>query len=378
MKAQHHLSKIEPGKIPPKGFEKLAQDLVVKVLPFGPTEEISLCKDHNAKTWKWHTIDDLRDHLQQLKKEYLNTIKTFPNLPDLDRAITIAGKWCSRDLKNFDPSVATKIKTELLGALDEFMELPLTIHEDPPEEETPGPSAKRPRSIQEYPYEEPSTPKHIQPQSFNKLLFSPEISPIKESTLPRSLLKDLGLTNNNDQPDIPLLTLHRQPINKSLWSLSTSRPIVIIGDSNLSRLPKIIDKRIQVDAFPGARIRHATSFLKNRTPTDSSVLKVILSFGLNDRTTSNYQLLQRDVRELLQAASATFPEASIFIPLINFDRSLPLNEKSNIQDLNRIIRESDKFITKLRREDYAVTKDRIHWTEDTGKKMAEHWLSFLV
>lgn len=68
------------------------------------------------------------------------------------------------------------------------------------------------------------------------------------------------------------------------WSLRPKRPILIMGDSNMARLPVIFDDRVQVECYPGAHWFHAHEILRNRTPTTDEVTAVILSFGINDRT----------------------------------------------------------------------------------------------
>ncbi|KAJ4946245.1 hypothetical protein JOQ06_023913 [Pogonophryne albipinna] len=54
---------------------------------------------------------------------------------------------------------------------------------------------------------------------------------------------------------------------KGNWSLTSSREIIIMGSSNIARLPFINDKRIQVDSYPGAKLSHAVHIIKYKTPT---------------------------------------------------------------------------------------------------------------
>ncbi|MGL5802378.1 MAG: hypothetical protein ACRCX7_07285, partial [Cetobacterium sp.] len=46
------------------------------------------------------------------------------------------------------------------------------------------------------------------------------------------------------------------------WSINIHKPIVFIGDSNLSRIPKIGNREVQVDSFPGANFRHISIILE--------------------------------------------------------------------------------------------------------------------
>lgn len=63
-----------------------------------------------------------------------------------------------------------------------------------------------------------------------------------------------------------------------------------MGDSNLARLPEVPDVRIQVDTFPGTKIAHATNILRNKPPPCPMVTSAILSFGINDKDSSNPSL----------------------------------------------------------------------------------------
>ncbi|MGL5293695.1 MAG: hypothetical protein ACRC9V_08040, partial [Aeromonas sp.] len=111
------------------------------------------------------------------------------------------------------------------------------------------------------------------------------------------------------------------------WSLSPLRPFLIIGDSNVERLPGISDKRFQVVAYPGANLSHAAFILKHRTPVSPGVQKAILSFGINSREMTNFQYLKKLLIAILERAPDTFPNARIMIPLINFDQKLPQEDK---------------------------------------------------
>ena len=48
----------------------------------------------------------------------------------------------------------------------------------------------------------------------------------------------------------------------SAWSLPIRQPIIIIiGDSNIARIPKFKLTGIQADSYPGATLRHLTAIL---------------------------------------------------------------------------------------------------------------------
>jgi hypothetical protein len=124
-------------------------------------------------------------------------------------------------------------------------------------------------------------------------------------------------------PPLDLFTHHAHKGNNNLnWNLEPTRKIIVMGDSNMSRLPLIMDEWVQVDCFPGANLSQAVHLLKHNTPTSDAVEKVILSFGINDRNRGNTSLLDDSLRRLYSAAKATFPNALVHIPVINASRDL--------------------------------------------------------
>ncbi|MGH0186679.1 UNVERIFIED_CONTAM: hypothetical protein FKN15_022275 [Acipenser sinensis] len=66
------------------------------------------------------------------------------------------------------------------------------------------------------------------------------------------------------------------------WSLQTNKNILIIGDSNLHRIPDHTQSQIQIESYPGAKFLHAANHL-DKAKTDRGVTKVILSFGINNK-----------------------------------------------------------------------------------------------
>lgn len=175
-----------------------------------------------------------------------------------------------------------------------------------------------------------------------------------------------------------LFTVHDHHDDKiKNWTLTPERQIMIIGDSNMRRLPEILDDRVQVDCYPGANISHATHLFKYKTPTTETVSMVILSFGINNRRKSNPSLLKNELRSMLNAAADTFPQAQILMPVINFSERLPGFMRTNLSTLNYLIRETGKQIPRLEKKLFATDPDGIHWTHLTGKHMWNHWKSFL-
>jgi len=181
-------------------------------------------------------------------------------------------------------------------------------------------------------------------------------------------------------PAQPLETFKQHPHRNNTsddWTLIPLKPILIIGDSNLSRLPPIKDPNIQLDCFPGCNMSSATLLLKNRTPTSISTDTVILSFGLEDRSHSDKTQLERILRGLLEAAGATFPYAKIWTPLINIHPTFKHREKANLEYLNILIQKTPNPIPVLDDNWLIKPSEGYLWTPETGKLIWSHWCSFL-
>ena len=175
-----------------------------------------------------------------------------------------------------------------------------------------------------------------------------------------------------------LRTRHNHHGNKyQVWTLKPSRPFLIMGDSNVDRLPHIEGSRVQVDSYPGALLAHAIHILKHKTPTSADTQTLILSFGINNKDQGNPTLIRKQLSRLLGAAMDTFPNATIHIPIINFSQDLSNRHKVNLNGLNKLIKDTGRSIPPLQKTNFATGRDWLHWTPDTGKAMAHHWLKYL-
>lgn len=171
-----------------------------------------------------------------------------------------------------------------------------------------------------------------------------------------------------------LFRTHDHGGNKTLnWFLEPSRPVLIIGDSNMGRLPRIQDPRVQVDCFPGARINNALYLLGYKTPVSPRVELVILHFGINDRATNNCGALNRDIRQLHTTACSTFPGATVRMAMLNIPPEMGAWEGRNIAHINQLIRETPHRIPPLREAHRLWTTDAIHWTTSTAGEILSHW-----
>lgn len=160
------------------------------------------------------------------------------------------------------------------------------------------------------------------------------------------------------------------------WNLIIKKKCLIMGDSNLSRIPDFEMPDVQIDSYPGATFRHAEAIL-DRVSLNRDVTTLILAFGLNNRDQKIKQTAIKQIQRAVKMAKTRFPEAKIWIPLINFSRRLTLEEQVTLTELNRYIRTHTNAIPKLPRELFQTVYDNLHWTPQTAGAMLTHWAKFL-
>lgn len=156
------------------------------------------------------------------------------------------------------------------------------------------------------------------------------------------------------------------------WELSIQRPVLIIGDSNMSRLPKCNDERVQIDSYPGAKFSHALHMLK-KTETTDSVLKVILSFGINHADGYKLERVKKDLENIFKVAQKRFPKAVVVMPLISFSKHLPSHKKRVLSHINSWI-EQYPCLSNIPEEMVKTSmNDHIHWSPQTAKHILSDW-----
>ena len=193
-----------------------------------------------------------------------------------------------------------------------------------------------------------------------------------------ALRAEVKLTEKFNQvaEDKPLFTRHEHFNDKfKNWKLSVQRPILVLGDSNTSRLPKCNHKNVQVDSYPGARFCHALHILENTKRTDH-VLKVILSFGINDKNAMVGGQVKRELGAIFKVAKERFPNAEVVMPLISFSKHLPNKCQRTLSHINTLI-ESLPHLPKLPKAMFQTVRDQIHWSPRTAEHMLSHWRDML-
>lgn len=201
---------------------------------------------------------------------------------------------------------------------------------------------------------------------------SPILTPIP--VVRGSVQSMLNLTPTTTCKPIRHINTNRKMLD---WSLSVRKKWLIIGDSNLSRIPTYHIPDLQVDSFPGATFLHAETLL-NKASINTKVEKVVLAFGMNHRDQKVKETAIKQLQRAVKAAKDRFPYAEIWIPLINFCRSLPLHQQEALELLNRYIQAHVGFIPLLPNTQFTVERGKnIHWTTGTAKAMLQHWKTHL-
>lgn len=75
---------------------------------------------------------------------------------------------------------------------------------------------------------------------------------------------------------------------------------------------------------------------------------------------------------MYSAAQLAFPNAVLYLPLINYSKNLPPNIRQNVSQIKAILRSKDAFIQWLERQHFHTTKHNVHWTPATAKSMWKH------
>lgn len=160
------------------------------------------------------------------------------------------------------------------------------------------------------------------------------------------------------------------------WKLTVRKKWLIIGDSNLSRIPPFKIPHLQVESYPGATFRHMETVI-NKITVATEVEHVIVSLGINSRAQNAKDTVIKHMQAALRAVKEKFPLAQIWVPELNFSGMLPTKKQTQLTILNSHISANLKHIPALARYEFHTESDNIHWTVDTARNMLQHWLQYL-
>ncbi|KAL0189772.1 hypothetical protein M9458_016871, partial [Cirrhinus mrigala] len=157
------------------------------------------------------------------------------------------------------------------------------------------------------------------------------------------------------------------------WSLNLKKKYVIIGDSNVSRIPAFNISDLQIDSFPGAKFQHAGNLVEKATiAVEPEVL--LLSFGLNNRSQRCFTSTNKEIQRAYRVARTRLPHTEIVVPLVNYCDLLPIEEQRYLDDINQYIKDNLNFLQLLPVAQFQVESDTVHWTAATGRHMLDHWV----
>ena len=166
---------------------------------------------------------------------------------------------------------------------------------------------------------------------------------------------------------------------KKLWRLpQIHKPILIIGDSNLSNIKEVrqtMKNQVQIISYPGARFEDLYEILKNMPNPILQVKHLILSVGINNRGQNANATSNKHIGNLYFQATKKFPNAKIYYPHIGHRLSSD-REMQNLQDFEWTWRNLGSTIL----PSVSVTRttsDGIHWTPETARCLLDLWLNRL-
>ena len=179
---------------------------------------------------------------------------------------------------------------------------------------------------------------------------------------------------------VPITPLyHKGP--KMLWSFpSLTKPVAVLGSSNVNRITLSPVSDIEVHSYPGANFSNFRKILSNFSGTVTSK-SVILSLGINDRTAKDPKTTAAQLRAMVSNATRAFPNSHIYVPKLNFSSSLSHSDQQRLLEINQLL-DSFSFqrvtvLEPLEATKFKTGKDNIHWTTETANAMLRHWISHL-
>ena len=192
-------------------------------------------------------------------------------------------------------------------------------------------------------------------------------------------LFDDSLVDFSSTPEPQTFQVNRHPnTDRKMvdWSLRVDKKWLLLGDSNLSRIPghKIPD--LQVESYPGANFRHAQAII-SKSNGSTLAEKVILAFGLNCRGQTAKVTSIKQMQGAVRTAKKLFPYAEIWIPVVNYSASLTPGEQLTLRLLNAHILRNMPSIPALAKSQFRTEDDHVHWTKETARAMLNHWAECL-
>lgn len=190
-----------------------------------------------------------------------------------------------------------------------------------------------------------------------------------------------------DSSDSPLLALqssspkgkvNTHPITNHKmidWTLTIHKKILLIGDSNVSKIPQFNIDNLQIECYPEANFRHISEVLK-KSVSQTKVETVILSIGFHSRTQYNKATLTKQFQAAIRSAFNILPGTKLYIPLIHIPVDLPPSEKANLCHLNDFILDFPNHLLLIDSSKFQTTAALL-WTAETARIIFNSWMKQL-
>lgn len=156
------------------------------------------------------------------------------------------------------------------------------------------------------------------------------------------------------------------------WTIRAHKQVLVLGDSNINRIPAHNNPNVQLDSYPGANLYHFLKLLEKTKPIPLAKI-VVLSIGLNNKDQDPKQTSCKQLKALYKQATVTFPNADIYFPVINFSDRLTEQQKSNLKMINNTIVTHFPCLFEIPHDTFATEKDQIHWTPTTASLIFRNW-----
>lgn len=141
-------------------------------------------------------------------------------------------------------------------------------------------------------------------------------------------------------------------------------------------MPEYTNPKNQVNSYPGAKIYHMLKLLK-QTSAFPLVQIVVFSIGINNRDLDPKSTSNKQLSLMYKQAKIVFPNAMLYIPLLNFSSNLSSIQKRNLTQINDYISKHFNHIPAITSDKFCTDYDTIHWTHFTARCVFTHWIKHL-
>lgn len=177
-------------------------------------------------------------------------------------------------------------------------------------------------------------------------------------------------------PSPPPTKRHCLTSPKSSWRTPVCKEaIMIVGDSNIARLPPNTPSNWSTHCYPGAKIEDIDQIL-SKIYTDLTPRDVIIYAGINNHADRlSPARAEKLITHLLDTAQEAFPNAKIHLPKIahGFISNTPeSNTMFHLETARNQLIPRQKI-----RMPHTTMTDKVHWTTTTAANILQSWKDFL-